>query len=272
MPTKRKNKGFLYIGLGIAAAGIVLGLLLLLGGAPAETDTGQETTLPRLAESEFTTTDFVYDGDYLTCTTRPSVLGIDVSTYQKQIDWQQVKAAGVEFVMIRLGYRGSVEGLLFEDEWAQTHYRGAKEAGLKIGAYFFTQSISVAEAVEDARYAMQLLKGWELDMPLVYDWEFLQEDYRNAHVDARLLTDMAKAFCETVEQEGYHAMIYFNASQSRQQMYLQELTDYGFWLAMYSDEMTYEYKIDMWQYTDSGSVPGIEGSVDINLYFPPENK
>ena len=105
-------------------------------------------------------------------------------------------------------------------------------------------------------------------MPLVYDGEFIKEGYRTDIVDARMLTDFTLAFCRTVEEAGYDAMVYFNPEQSRKKMYLQELTDYGFWLAIYTDQMDYPYKVDMWQYTCTGSVPGINGNVDINLYFP----
>ena len=264
-----------------AAAG-VLGLLLLVlvtvavalkpaPEAPAQPTETTEQTLPPPSENVFTPMDFGYENGYMTCLTAPSVLGIDVSTHQKQIDWQQVKAAGVEFVMIRIGYRGSEQGLLFEDEWAQRNYAGAKEAGLKVGGYFFSQSVSTREAVEEARYAMEIIDGWQLDMPLVYDWEFISEDSRTGNVDARTLTDCTLAFCRTVEEAGYDAMIYFNPTQSRKQMLLEELTDYGFWLAMYSESMTYEYKVDMWQYTCEGAVPGISGPVDINLFFPYED-
>jgi GH25 family lysozyme M1 (1,4-beta-N-acetylmuramidase) len=129
----------------------------------------------------------------------------------------------------------------------------------------------VEEAEEEARYAMELAKDWELDMPLVYDWECLAQDYRTTGVDARLLTDCTKAFCDTVQAQGHTPMVYFNPSQSRKQMHLAELTGYDFWLAMYSDQMNYPYKVDMWQYTNEGSVPGISGNVDINLYFPYED-
>lgn len=272
MLLKIKNTPYVWIGIAAAAVAVVALVLVLVlsSGDPAEetTPTTQETTLPAPAANVFTSQDFAYRDDYLTCLTHKSILGIDVSTHQKEIDWQQVKAAGVEFVMIRLGYRGSVEGLLFEDEWAQVNYRGAKEAGLKVGGYFFSQSISPDEAREEARFAMDIVKDWELDMPLVYDWEFIQEGYRTDVVDARLLTDCTKAFCDTLRAEGYETMVYFNPDQSRKRMYLEELVDYGFWLSLYSDEMTYEYKIDMWQYTNTGSVPGINGNVDINLYFP----
>lgn len=237
--------------------------------APQETTTATtQTESIQPTKNVFTPADFTYDGDYLTCISAPCIRGIDVSTHQKEIDWEQVKAAGFEFVMIRLGYRGSVEGLLFEDEWAQRNYQGAKAAGLKVGGYFFSQSVSPAEAIEEAEYAMKIVADWDLEMPLVYDWEFLQEGYRTDKVDARLLTDCTKAFCDTIKKAGYNPMVYFNPTQSRKQMHLQELTDYGFWLAMYTDQMTYEYKVDMWQYTCTGSVPGIEGNVDINLFFP----
>ena len=269
---KTENKLFIWLVVALLAVAICVGLILLLAKPetkPEETTAAAtEETLPPPVLSAFTPEDFAYQGDYLTCLTGESVLGIDVSTHQKEIDWQQVKEAGVEFVMIRIGYRGSVEGLLFEDEWAQRNYKGAKKAGLKVGGYFFSQSISPEEAKEEAEYALKIIKGWRLDMPLVYDWEFIQEGYRTDVVDARLLTDCTRAFCETVEAEGYRPMVYFNADQSRKQLYLEELTDYDFWLALYTDQMTYEYQVDMWQYTDTGSVPGIEGDVDINLYFP----
>lgn len=272
MPVKMKK----WLPYALIAAGVVLLVLLaVLLLFPAESASGEttpqttvETTLPMPDANVFTPMDFGYDGAYLTCLTDESVMGIDISTFQKEIDFEQVKAAGVEFVMIRLGYRGSIEGILFEDEWAQINYQGAKAAGLKVGGYFFSQSISPEEAVEEADYAMQIVKDWELEMPLVYDWEFLQEGYRTDSVDARMLTDCTKAFCQRVEAAGYDAMVYFNPDQSRKRMYLQELTEYGFWLAMYTDEMEYPYKVDMWQYTCTGSVPGINGNVDINLYFP----
>lgn len=274
-----KNK--LFLGLCSAAALLLLlvlfvAVLLPQSGKKPPEQTAQEetevrTTLPPPVENVFTPKDFAYEGDYLTCLTDESVLGIDVSKYQGEIDWQQVKAAGVEFVIIRLGFRGyGTAGGLNEDVMAQENYRGAKEAGLKVGGYFFSQAITVEEAVEEARYAMEIVRDWNMEMPLVYDWECLADDYRTVDVDTRLLTDCTIAFCDTVAQAGYTPMIYFNPDQSRKQMFLAELTQYEFWLAMYSDQMEYPYKVDMWQYTNEGSVPGISGNVDINLYFPYE--
>lgn len=268
-----KTKNQLYLWIGIALVGVALCIVLIVAlckpaPEPAPTTVATtEATLPPLAPNVYGPEDIGYAGDYLTCLTGESVMGIDVSTHQKDIDWQQVKDAGVEFAMIRIGYRGSIEGVLFPDEWSQRHYEGAKAAGLKVGGYFFSQSITPEEAVQEAKYAMDLIQGWQLDMPLVYDFEIIQSGYRTDVMTPRLLTDCAKAFCDTVAQAGYQPMIYFNSDQARDDMYLEELTPYGFWLAMYNDQMTYEYKVDMWQYTNAGSIPGIDGNVDINLHF-----
>lgn len=227
----------------------------------------QEPTWETVPPNPYTPEDFTTDGDYVNCITGPSRFGIDVSYWQGNIDWQQVKDAGVEFAMIRVGWRGSEQGLLDIDEYAQQNYEGARAAGIDVGCYFFSQSISPEEAVEEAEYVLSLIEGWQLDMPVVYDWEYISADSRTGNMDARLLTDCTKAFCERIRQAGYTPMIYFNADQSHKQMYLEELTDYPFWLAMYESEMNYPYKIDMWQYSNTGSVPGIDGNVDLNLYF-----
>lgn len=273
MPVKTKKWRYIGIGSGILAlllAGLLL-LLLLPGEEPAngpETPETSPDTTHSLEANPFSPDDFGYDGDYLTCLTGESVLGIDVSSHQKQIDWQQVKAAGVEFVMIRLAYRGSIEGALVADEMAQDHYRGAKAAGLQVGGYIFTQSISVAEGIEDAEFVLSQVKDWELRMPLVYDWEIIDESYRNGKLDRQTLTDIMLSFCETVEAAGQEAMVYFNISNTKHNFYLEQLEGYGFWLANYTDRLDFPYRVDMWQYTCTGAVAGIAGDVDINLYFP----
>lgn len=224
-------------------------------------------TLPPPPENPYGPMDFKYEGDYLTCIAGEAVLGIDVSTWQGEIDWQQVKDAGIEYAMIRVGYRSTDLGKLDTDGFAQINYEGASAAGVKVGAYFFSQAISAEEAAEEARYVLEIIKDWNVEMPIVYDWEYVDETARTAGLDARTLTDCTIAFCQTIEEAGYDSMIYFNEDQSHKKMYLEELTDYGFWLAMYDQVMDYAYKIDMWQYSNTGSVPGIEGNVDMNLYF-----
>lgn len=244
----------------------------LPGDLPGQTKT-QPTTLPPPTENVFTPLDFGYEGDYLTCLTAESMLGVDVSSYQGDVDWEKVRQAGVEFAMLRAGFRGYGEaGNMKEDSKVRQNYENATAAGLKVGVYFFSQATSVEEAKEEAEFLLQIIDGWELTMPVAYDWECLADDYRTVDVDSRTVTDCAKAFCDTLEDKGYDTMVYFNPSQSRTQLYMAELVDYGFWLAMYSDHMTYEYKVDMWQYTNEGKVPGIKGKADINLYFPYEEQ
>ncbi len=219
-------------------------------------------------ENPYDSLDFaIGDNGYLTCITGESLLGVDVSAWQETVDWQQVKDAGMDFAIIRIGGRGTTEGGLYSDSYLQANYEGARAAGLKVGGYFFSQAITAEEAVEEANYALELIRGLELDMPVVYDWEYVDETCRTANLDARTLTDCTKAFCRTIEDAGYEAMIYFNKDQSHKQMFLDELTAYPFWLASYTTQLDYPYKIDMWQYTDTGSVPGIEGNVDMNLLF-----
>ncbi len=232
---------------------------------PTETT---EATLPPPEANPIGLGDFAMVDGYLTCLSTPSVLGIDVSEWQDEIDWQQVKDAGVEFAMIRVGWRGSEQGVLVEDICAQANYAGAAAVGIKVGAYFFSQSISVEEATEEANYMLNLIKDWNVEMPVVYDWEFISAESRTGNVDPRTLTDCTKAFCDIVANAGYQPMVYFNMNHSYENIYIRELTDYPFWLARYDTVLNYPYKIDMWQYTETGSVPGISTNVDINLYFP----
>ncbi len=226
--------------------------------------------LGKLPKNKLRAQDFVYNEQgYLTCLATRAVRGIDVSQHQGQIDFEAVKASGVEFVIVRVGYRGYHSGELHEDKQAQENYRRAKEAGLQVGAYFFSQAVSPEEAKEEALFFLSQIQDWELELWAVYDWESMGDTARTAHVDARTLTDCAKTFSETVSGAGYRPMVYFNRSQALDRMYLRELKDYGAWLALYSEPIeSYPYRIDLWQYTNTGSVPGISGNVDINLWFP----
>ena len=228
-----------------------------------------EATLPPPEANPYEPIDFETDEETgeIILTDGNAMKGIDVSVWQGNIDWTQVKESGVEFVIIRVGGRGMDEGTLYSDDNAQGYYEGARAVGLKVGAYIFSQAVTVEEAIEEAEFVLDAVKDWEVEMPLVFDWEYMGYDVRTGKMDSRTLTDMAKAFCDTVREAGYESMIYFSHSQSEDLMKLEELTDYPFWLAMYSSIMDYPYKIQMWQYTDQGTVPGIDGNVDMNLWF-----
>ena len=283
--TQTKTKRAILIGAVITAAlllAVLAGLLFLLPRmlppepttqppttVPPTTEIPTEPTLPPPEASPYTFTDFQYNGRYLTCLATETLLGLDVSAHQEEIDWQAVAAAGFEFVMIRVGYRGYETGLLQADAYAQANYAGAKAAGLKVGAYMFSQAISRKEAMEEARFALEQIRGWELDLPLVYDWERVKAGTRTDGVDARTVTDCALGFCALVEAVGKESMVYFTPHHGKNYFYLHELEEYPFWLAYYTDKMDYPYKFEMWQYTDSGNVPGIEGGADINIMLLP---
>lgn len=235
---------------------------------PPETDpTGP--TLPPPEANPYDRNDFQYDeNNYLTCLEGESIVGIDVSYHQGDIDWEQVRASGVRFVMMRVGYRGYGEsGKLVEDTNFQTNIQGALDAGLEVGVYFFSQALDLKEVEEEVDFLLERIEGYEIAMPVVYDWEYVSDEARTANMDARTLTDCSKHFCDLVQEAGYQPMIYFNRNQAAYLLHLEELVDYPFWLAAYTDRMAFPYKVDMWQYTDNGRVPGIEGAVDVDILF-----
>lgn len=234
---------------------------------PETEPTETEPVLLDLPLNPYGEGDFQYEGRYLTCTAGESVLGIDVSEHQEITDWNLVKQSGVEFVFIRVAYRGYGTGALALDEYAQDFYQGAKDAGLKVGAYIFSQAVNPREAREEANLILQQTADWELDLPIVFDWEYINDTARTANISSALLTLVTKTFCRTIEEAGQKPMVYFNLWQ-RMGWDLEELKDYDLWLAMYSSRMDYPYAVDYWQYTSGGFVPGIKNLVDMNLYFP----
>ena len=238
--------------------------------APTEPPT-EEPTLPPPDPNPYGSLDFQYDGRFLKLIEGECMVGIDVSSWQYDIDWQQVADAGAEFAMIRIGYRGSESGMLNEDRYARQNLAGAAEAGLHIGVYFFSQALTCDEAEEEAYYVLDAIEGLNITMPVVFDWEKVDnEKSRSLDMDRRTLTDCARVFLETIEMAGYDAMVYFNPYQSRTLFYLSELKEYDFWLASYTDRMDFPYKVKMWQYTESGYIPGIDTPCDFNIYFPDE--
>ena len=204
---------------------------------------------------------------YVTCTAGPTRRGLDVSVYQEDIDWAQVRDAGFDFVFIRIGYRGYSVGEIFADDRARENLAGAKAAGLDVGVYFYAQSITPEEAREEAQWCLDFLAGESLQLPVVYDWEWVDRSARTGQMDKATLTECAKTFCHTIESGGYAPMLYFNSHVSRDLLDLEQLAQYPFWLAQYRDQMDYPYQVDVWQYTEEGNVPGIEGDVDIDLMF-----
>ena len=196
--------------------------------------------------------------------------GVDVSVHQGTIDWNQVADAGVEFAMIRVGYRGyGMEGNMRGDTKFTENIQGALEAGLDVGVYYFSQAITVEEAREEAAYVIEQIAPYDITYPVVFDWE--RQNYSGSRTqtipETNLLCSIANTFCQEIEAAGYDAMIYFYQNLAYNNYDLSQLLEYPFWLAQYTDYPSFYYDFEMWQYTSSGRVPGINGDVDLNLRF-----
>lgn len=223
--------------------------------------------LSTVKENSYLDEEFYMEGDFLRYGGAKHMIGIDVSTHQGEIDWQQVADSGVEFAILRAGYRGSTKGDLYEDEYFAENFRGAKKAGIKVGVYFFSQALNEEEAREEARYLQKLLKGKEPELPVFYDWEYLEGRVPSAR--AVPMTEMAVAFCEEVQEAGLKAGVYFNRDYGDNYLDLSKLQSYTLWLAEYANIPRASYHFHCLQYTDRGTVPGIEGKVDLDLLILP---
>ena len=194
--------------------------------------------------------------------------GVDVSVYQGEIDWQAVADAGVDFAIIRVGYRGYSQGAIQPDTNFQKNMEGALKAGLDVGVYFFSQATTVREAEEEADYVLEAIRSYPVTYPVVFDWEFIDgQTARTDEMEGEHMTECAKTFCELVQAAGYTPMVYFNQEQGYLYYQLDQLDEFPFWLAEYDEKPDFFYNFDIWQYTHTGTVPGIEGNVDLNLAF-----
>ena len=198
---------------------------------------------------------------------KKAAAGIDVSFYQGEIDWEQVAAAGVDFAIIRLGYRGYSKGALQPDSKFEQNIQGALDAGLEVGVYFFSQAVTPEEAEAEAAYIINVIEGYEITYPVAFDWEPIApgNNARTDGLDNDVLTQCAAAFCEKIRGAGYTPAIYFNQSLGYLRYDLRELTEYNLWLAEYDVKPDFYYHFDLWQYTHTGKVAGIEGEVDLDL-------
>lgn len=201
-----------------------------------------------------------------------SSIGVDVSKYQNEIDWEQVKASGIDFAIVRVGYRGyGEEGTLVEDELFRTHIEGALNAGLGVGVYFFSQAVNEEETLEEAQFVLDRIKDYDITYPVVFDTEEIKDaEARTDHLDKKQFTENCVTFCEAVKEAGYHPMIYANMKWMAFTLDLRKLTSYDKWYADYEPFPQCPYEFAMWQYTEKGQVPGFGSNVDLNVYF--ENK
>lgn len=197
---------------------------------------------------------------------RSGTIGIDVSKYQTGINWTKVKNAGINFVMIRCGYRGYGSGVLVEDPMFRSHISGAKAAGLRVGVYFFSQAITEAEAVEEASMAVSLAKKYGINMPIAIDSEYAAGGAGRADgLSKSARTSITKAFCNTVKSAGYTPMVYASKSWFSSHLDVSQLSGYRIWVAHYADKCGYTGTYHIWQNTDKGKVDGIPKPVDMNI-------
>lgn len=191
--------------------------------------------------------------------------GIDVSAFQKAIDWAKVKEAGIEFAFIRVGGRYGMSGKFYDDAQFHANMKGANVNNIHTGVYFFSQAITEAEAVEEADYTINKAKSYKVDCPIVIDTESLAESRGNAMTTAQRTTVM-KAFCERVKALGYVPMIYASTSWLNNQLDMSQLP-YKVWCAQYYSHCEYKGDYDAWQYSSSGSVAGVNGNCDMNYGY-----
>ena len=196
---------------------------------------------------------------------------IDVSTYNGDIDWNAVKAAGVDYAIIRVGYRGYGTARLVQDRRFEQNMRGAINAGIRVGAYIVTQAVNTEEAIEEASFIVEKCRGYNVTLPLAIDVEWAGNSYEEGRansISASTRTDVINAFARTVMNSGYAAMAYANKDWFENKIYSGNLfSSCKIWLAQYRNtEYTYGGRVNMWQYTSKGRVDGINGDVDISAW------
>lgn len=194
--------------------------------------------------------------------------GIDVSKFQGEIDWEQVKEAGIDYAIIRVGIRGYTEGLIVEDEYFKQNIEGALAADIPVGVYFFTAAVNAQEAEEEAQFVIDMLQGYEVDYPVYLDIEDVKSpNCRTNQLTKEERTDLAEIFLNKVAEAGYKPGLYGNLKTYMLMLDLPRLEQYDKWLAAYTLPAYYPYEYKMLQYSEKGRVPGISTAVDLNISF-----
>lgn len=246
---------------------------LTAGDYDAEGNFVQLAWYPDAVMNDLNDTKWTREGDFLTYNGDGyrSSQGIDVSSNQDVIDWDAVKAAGVDFAIVRVGYRTYGSGVIKADELFYWNLKEAKRAGLRTGVYFFTQAVDRKEAEEEAQFVLDTVASFDLDLPIYYDTEAIGYDTaRTDEISGGQLTDNAIAFCQYIEKAGYEPGIYGNQMWLCNKMDYPRLEGYKIWLAKYTDELNFPYEIEAWQYSSTGHVDGIPTAVDMNIMLEKE--
>lgn len=187
--------------------------------------------------------------------------GIDISKYQRNVDYKKLKDQGIEFAIIRCGYGRELHQ---KDELFETHYKGLKEAGIKVGCYLYSYVTSLQNSILEAENCLKIIKGKQFELPIFYDLE----DKITAPLGKDIITQCALNFCEEIENAGYKAGVYANLDWFKNYIDVNKLQDkYYIWLAQWTEKHTADFRVDFWQYTDKGQVLGITGNVDLDIQY-----
>lgn len=200
---------------------------------------------------------------------------IDISSYQKTIDFKKVKASGIDNVIIRCGFTGyGLSHSKNKDDFFEAHYKNAKSAGMNVGVYYYSCAVTEREAQEEAEFVLSILKGKQFELPVYMDVEDAHDVKASGvypesqqSIGKTRLTAVVNKFCETIEKAGYFVGIYSGKYWFRDNMDMSVLNRYTIWLAQWTNKPDYEGDFGLWQYTDSGKVNGISGNVDMNIMY-----
>lgn len=235
----------------------------------------QTEILNEVPKHEYDLDSFRHEGDrlYYDEDTFTSRLGLDVSHHQGYINWEKVKNAGYDFAILRIGYRGYGQtGSINLDKLFDENIKNAHDAGIDVGVYFFSQAINEQEAKEEAEFVIEHLKGYELELPVVYDPEsILNDEARTDNVSGEQFTKNTILFCKMISDAGYEPMIYSNMLWEAFKFDMEKVCQYPFWYADYEKLPQTPYDFMYWQYTDVGNVDGVQGIVDIDIELKKAN-
>lgn len=197
-----------------------------------------------------------------------SHLGVDLSYHQENVNWDELASSGIEFVMLRCGYRGYSEGGLVKDEKFDEYAKACNERDIPLGVYFFTQAVSVEEAEREADFTLELIKDYKISYPVAIDTEYVSDKDARTNVeeiDEDLRSRMCIAFCERIKEAGYYPMIYASENWIRRELDFEALQDYDFWAPQYLEENDFMYDFTIWQYTERGFIKGVDEQVDLDI-------
>lgn len=222
--------------------------------------------------NQYNTDSFGLDDKGIVTYQDQSRVGINVNSKNGDIDWQQVKDSGVSFAMIRVGYRGPVDGEIYFDTEFNDNMQGATDAGIDIGVYFYSHAITEEEAVKEAEFVLEKIQTYQVTYPIAIVWEFVDESKTNGvprtnGMQNESLSRILKAFCARVEQPGFDGAYFTGKQVGYEFLDLEALKDYDMWYMEYRKLPAFYYNFTIWQYSSEGEVPGIEGSVKMNFSF-----